>query len=374
MGGAAAVVGNLVATTVSTMMSGGGGQQTAGGGGDAQAAIADDQARMDSFQKKFPPGEGYTYQGSGDHLQVFAANGQKVFSGDIPFKSMDASQFAGLAQNGQNVAPMVNQGTSVSSDPQAGVSSRGYSGWNSMKQTNPDGTPYSVDQINQAKTDLRTGNATNMADPIPSGATPTDDVGSYVQNKSTPGGGYSQTVRQNADPADPRVMASIQAKQDYYKNDPQGQAEYAKIMGAGKGRNFEESLYNKQATLKEWLRRDAQGLSTNSVQLYPYVVEGIMDFFKGKEGAAPAAGGVNADALNKAWTAAGSPTDSEEVAKILQSAGVPAETVTKVFTDLKLPAPGSTPAPSAVNTADILAQILKLSPDQRKQVLAYLKR
>ena len=100
MGGAAAVVGNLVATTVSTMMSGGGGQQTAGSGGDAQQAIADDQARMDSFQKKYPPGEGYTYQGSGNSLEVFDASGQKVFSGNIEFKSMDANQFAGLAQNG----------------------------------------------------------------------------------------------------------------------------------------------------------------------------------------------------------------------------------------------------------------------------------
>ena len=54
--------------------------------------------------------------------------------------------------------------------------------------------------------------------------------------------------------------------------------------------------------------------------------------------------GVTADALNKAWTAAGSPTDSEEVAKVLQGAGVPAETVTKIFTDLKLPAPGATPS------------------------------
>ena len=189
-----------------------------------------------------------------------------------------------------------------------------------------------------------------MDDPIPAGATPTDNVGSYVQNKSTPGGGYSQTVRQNADPADPRVMASIQAKQDYYKNDPQGQAEYAKIMNAGGSKaTFESSLYDKQATLKEWLRRDAKGLPTNSVILYPYVVEGIMDsikgMFGGKKGAeAPAAGsGVTPDALNKAWTDAGSPTDSDEVAKLLQSAGVPAETVTKVFTDLKIPAPGASP-------------------------------
>lgn len=359
MGGASAVVGNLVATTVSTMMSGGSSQGTRG------PSIAD--------QEK---------------------------SGTLPSQlnakdAQAAADAAAFDQDFKNTSAQIDQSDAAARGI-APTLSRGDSGWNSMKaNTNPDGSPLTLDQINQAKADLRTGNATNMADPIPAGATPTDDVGSYVQNKSTPGGGYSQTVRQNADPADPRVMASIQAKQDYYKNDPQGQAEYAKIMGAGKGRNFEESLYNKQTTLKEWLRRDAQGLSTNSVQLYPYVVEGIMDFFKGKgKGAAPAAGGVTADALNTAWAAAGSPTDSEEVAKVLQSAGVPPETVTKVFTDLKLPAPGATPAPAAgeapkpgeasattaapaapaVNTSDILAQILKLSPDQQKQVLDYLKK
>ena len=310
-----------------------------------------------------------------------------------------AIQMTGQTGIGTRSTGPVSQG--ASSDPLAGVTDsppkRGNSGWNSMKaNTNSDGSPLTLDQINQAKADLRAGNATNMADPIPAGATPTDDVGSYVQNKSTPGGGYSQTVRQNADPADPRVMAGIQAKQDYYKNDPQGQAEYAKIMGAGKGRNFEESLYNKQTTLKEWLRRDAQGLPANSVQLYPYVVEGIMDsikgMFGGKKGAeAPAAGsGVNADALNKAWVAAGSPMDSEEVAKFLQSAGVPAETVSKVFTDLKLPAPTgkiepkldpeksaatSTAQPAApVNIKDMLDQILKLTPADQQQVLAYLKK
>jgi hypothetical protein len=358
MGGAAAVVGNLVTTTISTMMSGDSSQGTRG------PSIAD-QEKAGTLPSQL------------NAKDAQAAKDAAAFDQDFKDTSAQIDQSDAAARG---IAPTL---------------SRGNSGWNSMSQTNPDGTPYSVDQINQAKADLRTGNATNMADPIPAGATPTDDVGSYVQNKSTPGGGYSQTVRQNADPADPRVMASIQAKQDYYKNDPQGQAEYARIMGAGKGRNFEESLYNKQATLKEWLRRDARGLSTNSVQLYPYVVEGIMDFFKGK-GKGAAAGGVNADALNKAWAAAGSPTDSEEVAKVLQSAGVPAETVTKVFTDLKLPAPGSTPASApaageapkpgeapattaapaapAVNTADILAQILKLSPDQQKQVLDYLKK
>jgi len=85
---------------------------------------------------------------------------------------------------------------------------------------------------------------------------------------------------------------------------------------------------------------------------------------------------VDASTLQKAWTKAGSPTDSEEVAKILQAAGVDPAVISQAYTDMSLPAPaGAAPAATApVNTADILAQILKLNPAQQQQVLAYLKK
>lgn len=87
---------------------------------------------------------------------------------------------------------------------------------------------------------------------------------------------------------------------------------------------------------------------------------------------------VDAKTLQKAWAKAGSPTDSEEVAKILQSAGVDPAVISQAYTDMSLPAPaGTTAAPAAtasVNTQDILAQIMKLAPAEQKQVLAYLKK
>lgn len=85
---------------------------------------------------------------------------------------------------------------------------------------------------------------------------------------------------------------------------------------------------------------------------------------------------VDASTLQKAWAKAGSPTDSEEVAKILQSAGVDPAVISQAYTDMSLPAPaGAAPAATTpVNTADILAQILKLNPAQQQQVLAYLKK
>jgi len=90
---------------------------------------------------------------------------------------------------------------------------------------------------------------------------------------------------------------------------------------------------------------------------------------------------VDASTLQKAWAKAGSPTDSEEVAKILQGAGVDPAVISKAYTDMSLPAPAGsveptldTPAASGVNTADMLAQILKLTPAEQQQVLAYLKK
>jgi len=87
---------------------------------------------------------------------------------------------------------------------------------------------------------------------------------------------------------------------------------------------------------------------------------------------------VDASKLQKAWTKAGSPTDSEEVAKILQAAGVDPAVISQAYTDMSLPAPtGSAPAgsePASVNTQDLLAQIIKLTPAEQQQVLAYLKK
>ena len=90
---------------------------------------------------------------------------------------------------------------------------------------------------------------------------------------------------------------------------------------------------------------------------------------------------VDASKLQKAWEKAGSPMDSKAVAKILQSAGVDPAVISKAFTDMSLPEPAgkieptlNDPAAGSVNTKDMMDMILKLNPDEQKQVLAYLKR
>lgn len=50
---------------------------------------------------------------------------------------------------------------------------------------------------------------------------------------------------------------------------------------------------------------------------------------------------VTADKLNSAWKQAGSPTDSLDVAKVIQSAGVPSDIVKQVYGSMNIPFPGT---------------------------------
>ena len=130
----------------------------------------------------------------------------------------------------------------------------------------------------------------------------------------------------------------------------------------------------------------------NRVSAQQQLSEGPMDFIKGA-----AAKGmdklktvgknlttkVTADKLNSAWKKAGSPMDSEEVAKILTAAGVGDDVVGKVYTDLKLPAPGSAPAagseenPAAAQAAaggyaEVKKAIAQLNTKDKTRMIAYL--
>lgn len=87
--------------------------------------------------------------------------------------------------------------------------------------------------------------------------------------------------------------------------------------------------------------------------------EGIGDMFKkaaGKVGQWAQTKGQNlttkvtADKLQSAWKKAGSPTDSDEIAKILQSAGVNTKIITQIYTSMNIPAPAE-PAPAQTSTA-----------------------
>ena len=117
----------------------------------------------------------------------------------------------------------------------------------------------------------------------------------------------------------------------------------------------------------------------NRVSAPQHLSEGPMDFIKGA-----AAKGMDklktvgknltttftADKLNSAWKKAGSPTDSEEVAKILTAAGVSDDVISKVYTDLKIPAPGA--AQAAQDTSALEKMIEQLTADEKQELAKYI--
>lgn len=109
------------------------------------------------------------------------------------------------------------------------------------------------------------------------------------------------------------------------------------------------------------------------------LVEGPLDFVKGavakgKEKLQQVGKNittkVTADKLNSAWQKAGAPTDTDELAKFLQSQGVSGEIVGKVYTDMKLPAPGQGAAMAKVDS--VKAMIAKLPTDRKVRLIKYM--
>jgi hypothetical protein len=80
---------------------------------------------------------------------------------------------------------------------------------------------------------------------------------------------------------------------------------------------------------------------------------------------------VTADKLNSAWKKAGSPMDSEEVAKILTAAGVGDDVVKQVYTDLKISAAPEAQAATG-GYAEVKKAIAQLNTKDRTRMIAYL--
>jgi hypothetical protein len=116
----------------------------------------------------------------------------------------------------------------------------------------------------------------------------------------------------------------------------------------------------------------------NRVCAHQQLTEGPMDFIKGvaakgmdklKTVGKNLTTAVTADKLNSAWKKAGSPTDSEEVAKVLTAAGVGDDVVKKVYTDLKI---SSAPEAAAGGYADVKKLIMQLNNKDRQRMITYL--
>jgi len=101
--------------------------------------------------------------------------------------------------------------------------------YNKINPTDGYNAPMDGDTAPKVRANLDQWRADNTAGagPLDGGTPHTTADGQVIPPGASQRG---NTIYNNSDPADPNVMADIKAKQDYYKNDPAGQAEYAKIM------------------------------------------------------------------------------------------------------------------------------------------------
>jgi hypothetical protein len=79
---------------------------------------------------------------------------------------------------------------------------------------------------------------------------------------------------------------------------------------------------------------------------------------------------ITADKLNSAWTKAGSPTDSEALAKFLKSQGVDDAVISQTFKTMKLKVGDA----AQTGYAQVRAQLVQLNTKQKRQLAAYLQK
>ena len=334
---------------------------------DMQQGLAADQAFQDRILNKFPPDKGYTFDSAGKSLQVFDANGTKVFTSDIPLKTMDMKTFADLTNNGQMATPGISSG-SISSDAMAGVSGKAANAASAAGQVVKGAGAEMFKGL--ASDSMADATIKRIADSIAAGQLSTSDL-QHLQASQ----GFVANALSNADPAKEAALTAHYNLLD-------------KMLRAANDIPVNSSIQRTGRALSE----GQVYMIFNRISAQQQLTEGPMDFIKGA-----AAKGmdklktvgknlttkVTADKLNSAWKKAGSPMDSEEVAAILKQAGVGDDVVGKVYTDLKLPAPGAAPAAGAEEKsaaaqataggyAEIKKSIMQLNTKDKKRMIAYL--
>lgn len=144
----------------------------------------------------------------------------------------------------------------------------------------------------------------------------------------------------------------------------QGNAKYAPLKNSIErtGKKLSEGqvylVFNRIVTRNNYLLTEGR------------LAEGPMDWLKTK--AKNLTTKVTADKLNSAWKKAGSPTDSEEVAKMLAAAGVSNDVVKKVYTDLKIPAPAAAETPAELDTAALEKMIASMTAKDKESLTQYI--
>ena len=333
-------------------------------GGDTSAAntaMAADNKTISALQKEYPPDK-FEFSGSGDRITVIdRATGNPVRTLDgLQGQSMDTKTLADLA-NDPNKA--------VSATPGAG--------------------PFSTGKADPGITDnpLSSPTLNKLAAKLAAGQAPTDQEMSYLDKIER----SAVQMARNTNPEGTSGIGSPNSQLTLNSGEVVTGAKAAQMANGYfdatqrlKMQAIELQGAAKYAPLKNSIERTGKKLSEGQVYLVfnkivtrnnyllseGRLAEGPMDWLKTK--AKNLTTKVTADKLNSAWKKAGSPMDSEAVAKVLADAGVNPDVVKKVYTDLKIPAAGAA-APAAMSDAEFGKLLDQLNTKQKKEILDYVQ-
>ena len=153
-------------------------------------------------------------------------------------------------------------------------------------------------------------------------------------------------------------------------------------QAAGSAGEKKESYYLQTRPLSE----GQIYLLFNRIAQQDQLTEAPMDLIKKGAGAVASAVGKGVSAVGKqitnkntyeklwaSWKLEGSPTDSEQLAQFLKGQGVSDQVIEKVYTDMKLPAPGTKPA-ATVDIESVKQMIAKLPTDRKVRLVNYMKK
>jgi hypothetical protein len=398
---------------------------------DIQKGLAADQAFQDRILNKFPPDKGYTFSSSGDSLQVLDSTGKKVFTGDIPLKTMDMKTFADLTNNGQMATPGISSGA-ISSDAMAGVSDTAKAAGKGAVDASTDIASKAADVAGKAASKpLGSAMDPDYLEKVINGSVPrpkisADQAQAALDWQSQNGGQATSAAGAAADAggklsqlaADVKYNIVDGVKQLDVGGDkftfaglgevpPSGVEILKKVPGSqgmigirGIGRvTLSLGSDGKYYSLGENVINTNKSLSEGQVYLVfnrvcnlnnNIISEGPMDALKGLAGKAMDKArtiGTNlttkitADKLNSAWQKAGAPTDSEELKKFLTGQGVDTAIVDTVYKSLKIKSGGAAKpaadpnAPAATSLyAQVKTDLAKLDKKGKQRLAAYLQK
>lgn len=206
--------------------------------------------------------------------------------------------------------------------------------------------------------------------------------------------GYVENAKNMLDSTDPGVQAEgFRSLEEIGKviKSADYKAQMQDVMNAARSAKINnDSLYQWIKSVGEGLQAMSQGAvaaSTSSKQAAPapttesqvkklfvaidrqslIIDEGIFD--KVKQVGQRLTSKITADQLMKAWQAAGSPMDSDQIAIFLQTQGVSPEVINKVYKDSGLEAPA---LDAKIDIPALVQQIKSLAPADQQKVLAAL--